>query len=127
MRFVAQPILLAGFPIVVATAAQGNWPVSGWMTWLGDRSYSAYLFHFPVMALCWAAISKFVPMLFYIPSIWYGAVQAVVCVPVVWLLADMVFRRIERPFIRIGSAFVRSADTARADKVLDVLPSAAGS
>ena len=60
------------------------------LRWLGDISYSLYLWHFPVIVLGR-------PLL---PSGWPGAVQSVVLVAVSLGAADLTYRGVERPLLR---------------------------
>ena len=74
------------------------------MVWFGDRSYSMYLFHFPVMALGWWSVVVFTPWLFYINPLWYGAAQAVFTFALTILLADLTYRYVELPWNDRGGA-----------------------
>jgi peptidoglycan/LPS O-acetylase OafA/YrhL len=119
--WLAQPVLLIGFAIVVQTATQADFPKSRLLEWLGDRSYSIYLLHFPVMALFWAAVLWSCSWLFYINPIWYGLAQAICCLTATFLLSDLSFSWIEQPFNRIGAVLLKPRKRSAS---LDTLPSA---
>jgi peptidoglycan/LPS O-acetylase OafA/YrhL len=72
------------------------------LVWLGDRSYSMYLFHFPVMALVWWGIVTLTPSLFYVGPIWYGLVQATLTFAMTIFLADLTYRYVELPWNGVG-------------------------
>ena len=102
------PIASIGFTLIVALAAgrpprapdhTGTYRV---LVWLGNRSYSMYLYHFPVMALVWWAISVLAPWVFQHDPLLYGGVQAVATLAVTIFLADATYRYVEVPWGRIG-------------------------
>ena len=102
------PIASIGFTLIVALAS-GRSPHAPdhngayrAFVWLGNRSYSMYLYHFPVMALVWWAISVMAPWVFQHDPLLYGGVQAVATLAVTILLADATYRYIEVPWGRIG-------------------------
>ena len=70
--------------------------------WLGDRSYSVYLFHFPVMTLCWLLVDKFYEKAFYAPFYVYGLIQAIFVIIITFTISDFCFRKVELPFNKIG-------------------------
>ncbi len=96
------PVLLVGFSLLVLAGSQYELVVPRRLLWLGDRSYSAYLLHFPVMAFCWGLATGMHPFVFYAhPLLWF-TIQAVFCIPITLALADLMFRLIEQPFIQLG-------------------------
>jgi peptidoglycan/LPS O-acetylase OafA/YrhL len=103
---VDRPVLLAGFLLVVLAGSQYQWKVPRLLLWLGDRSYSTYLLHLPVMALCWGLCTGVYPSLFYAHPFLWTAVQAAFSIPMTLALADLTFRLIEQPFIRLGQRVI---------------------
>ena len=102
------PIASVGFTCLVALAAgrparaPDHTGAYRALVWLGDRSYSMYLYHFPVMALVWWAISVMAPWVFQHDPLLYGGVQAVATLAVTILLADATYRYVEVPWGRAG-------------------------
>ena len=99
---VAGPLLT----VLVASAARNSSPSAGplyhAMVWLGDRSYSMYLFHFPVMALIWLGVGKSIPWIFFAGPWAYPALQAVLTYGITIFLADLTYRYIEVPYTAVG-------------------------
>ncbi|TCR61893.1 hypothetical protein EV560_112235 [Bosea sp. BK604] len=75
------------------------------MLWIGDRSYSIYLLHFPVMALAWMGIARFAPSIFN-GAISYGVTQVVLVIPMTFLAANFSFEKVEGPFRRYGERWL---------------------
>ena len=76
------------------------------MLWLGDRSYSLYLLHFPVLALLWFGLHAVDPRL--VSDAWaYAVVQVLVGGPLICLAAHACYRWVEAPGIALGSGFLR--------------------
>ena len=102
------PIASVGFTLLVALASGRSPGVSDHngvyraFVWLGNRSYSMYLYHFPVMALVWWAISVMAPWVFQHDPLLYGGAQAVATLAVTTLLADATYRYVEVPWGRMG-------------------------
>ncbi|WP_257516205.1 acyltransferase family protein [Microbacterium sp. zg.Y909] len=83
------PAVLGAALVIWAAAPSGRRSVLGnpVAQWLGDVSYSLYLWHFPVLIFAW--------------SIWGEApVVAVLCVPVMLLLSELTRRYVEKPALR---------------------------
>ena len=70
--------------------------------WVGELSYSIYLFHLPVFALLWLAIDLAWPAYFHYGDL--GALQALASVSVSVLIASSVYRYVEAPANRYGAA-----------------------
>lgn len=71
------------------------------LLYLGDRSYSYYLMQFPVFMLVWLFVSYVLPVAFSSPWI-YGLVQAVLSAGLLYLIVEIVYRKVEVPMQRIG-------------------------
>jgi peptidoglycan/LPS O-acetylase OafA/YrhL len=76
------------------------------LTWTGDRSYSLYLLHFPVMAMVWILYLWFAPWVFSGP-ITYGFAQAMAAIPLASIAAHFSFEYVERPAQRLGQRLLR--------------------
>lgn len=63
-------------------------------TWIGDRSYSIYLLHYPVMALIWIGLARLYPAAFS-SEMKYGLIQAALVIALSFALADFSYRHIE--------------------------------
>lgn len=77
------------------------------MLWIGDRSYSIYLFHFPVMALTWMIEFWATPPAVMASPFAFGLIQAAIALPITMLLADLSYRLVETPWTQVGSALAR--------------------
>jgi peptidoglycan/LPS O-acetylase OafA/YrhL len=77
----------------------------GWlyrlMTYLGDRSYTLYLFHFPIMALVWCLMFVCAPWLFA-GVLRYGVAQLLLTLAILLPLVEVVYRCVERPLTARG-------------------------
>jgi peptidoglycan/LPS O-acetylase OafA/YrhL len=74
--------------------------------WVGERSYTIYLLHFPCMILQWMVMYYFLPVLF--TSVWYYAVgQVLIVVFILAPLTELVYRHIELPTIAFGGSLIR--------------------
>lgn len=98
---VGQPVIGICFALAVLLASREN-AFQGkdgllyrGLLWIGNRSYSLYLVHYPVMALVWVGILKLYPQAFSNP-IFYGALQAALVLPISAILADRSFVLIEQ-------------------------------
>jgi peptidoglycan/LPS O-acetylase OafA/YrhL len=109
VRSVDRPLLIVAFVLIIALASKGAGLSRRPLLWLGDRSYSVYLLHFPVMGLFWIAVRSFAPQLFSMGPLAYGAAQMIVCVPAALFLSDLSFRYIEHRFIDVGRRYIASA------------------
>ncbi len=99
---VAGPLLI----VLVASAARSSAPTAGplyrAMVWLGDRSYSMYLFHFPVMAFIWLGVANITPSIFFVSPWAYPGLQVVLTYAITIFLADLTYRYIEVPYTAVG-------------------------
>lgn len=110
---VAMPIMGFCFAGLVLIAARGA-AFSGKQSvayrsflWIGDRSYSIYLFHFPVMALVWVVLTRFAPVVHHYPPLFYSTIQVITVVPITLLLSDLCYRLIEIPWTDRGSRLAK--------------------
>lgn len=109
--------LLLLFGAVVALAAgiadgtAGPGRAGRAMLWLGDRSYSLYLLHFPVLALLWFGLHAVDVRL--VSDAWlYAVVQVLVGGPLICLAAHACYRWVETPGIALGSGLLRGGQRA---------------
>jgi len=72
--------------------------ISQYLVWLGDRSYSVYLFHMPLIYIALYSPLSAERFLFRIIGI-------VLCLFSVFLLADLSFRLVERPSLQHKQSF----------------------
>ncbi|WP_159650262.1 MULTISPECIES: acyltransferase [unclassified Bosea (in: a-proteobacteria)] len=70
-------------------------------TWVGDRSYSIYLLHYPIMALIWIGLVRLYPAAFA-SEMSYGLIQATLVIVLSFALADFSYRHIELPGSRLA-------------------------
>jgi peptidoglycan/LPS O-acetylase OafA/YrhL len=77
-------------------------PVYRFFVWIGELSYSIYLFHFPVFALYWLVVDLLHPAYFHSGD--PGLLQMLVTVPLTVVIASFVYRRVEAPMNRLGAA-----------------------
>lgn len=77
------------------------------LLWVGNRSYSLYLVHLPVMALIWVALFKFYPSALF-SVIHYNTIQAVGTVLIAGYLAHLSFTLIEQRDKAMQAAFINA-------------------
>jgi peptidoglycan/LPS O-acetylase OafA/YrhL len=76
------------------------------LLWIGERSYTIYLLHFPCMVLQWLAMYYFMPIL--LANAWlYAASQIAVVALFLIPLTELTYRHIELPAIALGSGLIR--------------------
>ncbi len=74
---------------------------------VGERSYTIYLLHFPVMVVAWVMIVAV--HVAWVGNAWAYAIAQVVATLVVFLpVTELVYRRLELPSIEIGATVVAS-------------------
>ena len=74
--------------VLLATGRSSMLGTAG-LAWLGRRSYSIYLWHWPVVAFL-AYVQR--------PPSWF---ETIVCIAAIVVLSDLSFRRVERPCIAL--------------------------
>jgi peptidoglycan/LPS O-acetylase OafA/YrhL len=82
-------------------------PVYYALNWLGDRSYSLYLLHLPVMGFVWMLFFWFAPWV-YNGVVTYGVAQAVMVVPLAIFAAHLSFEYVERPAQNFGKQLLKT-------------------
>jgi peptidoglycan/LPS O-acetylase OafA/YrhL len=80
--------------------------IDRFVEYLGSRSYSIYVLHFPALVIVWMIINHFFSSIFYINPIYYGLAQAVIFMLVGIPLAEISFRYIEQPAISMGEFII---------------------
>jgi peptidoglycan/LPS O-acetylase OafA/YrhL len=78
-------------------------------TYLGSRSYSVYLCHWPILAICHALWLGVFPTAFHVTT-FLGV--SIMVVPLTLLISEGFYRSIERPGILLGSRLARRNKTA---------------
>ena len=100
-RFVMPLMIVAYTAIVAAGADEQAFPWKGSiyrsMVWLGERSYSVYLFHLPVMAAIWFGLISFAPPIWTIEPLHYGVAQMSLALLIVLPLSSLSLRWVENP------------------------------
>lgn len=76
------------------------------LLYLGSRSYGIYAFHFTLMVVGYIPIRIFMPWIFAKPALWYGVIQAVITIPIVLIVAELSYRFVERPCIRLSARLI---------------------
>ncbi len=106
---------IAGFlfgPLVLLAANNLAFPptknyVYKTMLFLGDRSYTLYLMHYPVFIIAWLLFHWLFPRAFS-GAIMYGVCQAIAVGTILLPLCEIVYRYIELPFARLGRRIAAS-------------------
>ncbi len=116
-RFV-MPLMILTYAGIVAAGSDEQafaWkgPIYRSMTWLGERSYSAYLFHFPVMAAIWFGLVRFAPPIWTIEPLHYGIAQMSLALLVVLPLSSLSLRWVENPARRLRWAEKEFVDSSK--------------
>lgn len=101
------PTIAAGALACLLSTLRGD-SYSPWLAplgWLGERSYSVYLCHLPLILLVREVIERTGSME---PTPWHVAVAFAAALILVWAAADLSYRFIELPWQRRGQARVRA-------------------
>lgn len=88
--------IIIGFPIAPRTGGLVLGTGTRLLAWLGDRSYSVYLWHWPFLVLVPLALGRAL-----------GPVDAAIALLVVLVLADLSYRFIENPIRRSARPIIR--------------------
>ncbi len=110
----AMPFALLGFVGLVALGSTGDSfgilapRLRRFLAWAGDRSYTLYLLHFPVLALSWSIIGLLAPQI-VATGFFYGPAQLIVAMAVLVPLVELVYRFVELPAIEYGARLLRRA------------------
>ncbi|MBW9118899.1 acyltransferase [Microbacterium trichothecenolyticum] len=100
------PAVIGAALVIWANAGAGSWTLLGnpVSQWLGDVSYSLYLWHFPVLIFAFSILGE---------SWWV----ALACIPVMLILAELSRRFVERPILK--SSFLSGWARARNDRTFN--------
>jgi peptidoglycan/LPS O-acetylase OafA/YrhL len=123
-RLVGLVLVIAGLcfaGLVLVAANDPILPRSGrWLyaplQYLGDRSYTYYLMHFPVLAVVWFLLVRYRPELTG-EAYKYGFWQAVGLVVLMVPLVELIYQGVEKPLTAVGR---------RLAKRVRIIPAAAG-
>jgi peptidoglycan/LPS O-acetylase OafA/YrhL len=124
------PVAGLSFGLLVLLAGENMaLPVTrGWLYrtlwYLGDRSYTIYLFHFAIFAVAWLVVFRFWPSLMS-DGITFGVSQMVLVMALLIPLVEVVYRLVELPFIRLGKRLTHAAPRDNGAVVL-AMPSGLG-
>jgi peptidoglycan/LPS O-acetylase OafA/YrhL len=119
------PLAAACFGLLVLLAADNlAFPTTRgflyrFLLYLGDRSYTYYLFHFPVFVVAWLLIYRFAPATFN-SALRYGVAQVVLVTVLLCPLVEVVYRFVELPLMRLGKRLTHVAPAA--ETILMTLP-----
>lgn len=75
------------------------------LVWIGNRSYTYYVFHFPVLLFTYLICFKWHAAALWPPMRW-GKWQAAIAIPLLVLLAEPIYRWVEMPITRFGKRLV---------------------
>jgi peptidoglycan/LPS O-acetylase OafA/YrhL len=75
------------------------------LVWIGNRSYSYYVFHFPILLLTWLILFKWFPTALT-PPMHYAKIQAAIAIPLLVLTVEPIYRWVELPLTRFGKRLV---------------------
>lgn len=100
------PLMILAYAWIVAAGSDERafaWkgPIYRSTVWLGERSYSVYLFHFPVMAAIWFGLVRFAPPIWTIEPLHYGVAQMSLALLIVLPLSSLSLHWVENPARRL--------------------------
>jgi peptidoglycan/LPS O-acetylase OafA/YrhL len=82
-------------------------PVMRWFAWCGERCYSLYLVHFPMLGLIFLASGRIQkPRVDDLSTLSLALLAA----GLAFIIADVCYRRIERPFMALAGRFAPHRD-----------------
>lgn len=114
----AMPFALLCFVALVALGSTGGSfgilprRLHLFLAWTGDRSYTLYLLHFPVLAITWSIVGVLAPQI-VATGYFYGPAQLVVALALLLPLTELVYRCIELPAIAFGARILRRKQALR--------------
>lgn len=98
----AMLVLLAGNSCAFASSRASIYRC---LVWMGNRSYTFYVFHFSVFAVAWILFFRYYPKAFD-KALYYGLAQLAVAIPLLFMLVEPIFRWVEMPLTRFGKRLV---------------------
>ncbi|GBF80517.1 acyltransferase family protein [Aphanothece sacrum] len=111
MEGISSPIIGLCFTILIYLAStSGCFPgeksrLYSVLSWIGDRSYTIYLFHFPFFILIWILFYKLFPLAF--SNDWnYGFAQMIVTALLLTPFVEFIYRYLELPLIEYSHKFI---------------------
>jgi len=113
----ALPFSLACISALVLLAANGlAIPVGGGrfrrlMVYLGDRSYTLYLFHPPALIVAFLVVWKWAHWAIF-SAVWFGIMEVAVTLAVVLPVCHLIYQFVELPCIRLGKRLTVAAGRA---------------
>lgn len=81
--------------------------IDRFIEYLGSRSYSIYVLHFPALVVIWMIINQLFPSIFYMNPIYYGVAQITLFIIIGIPLAEISFTYIEQPAINMGAFMIK--------------------
>ena len=112
----AMPLILACFAVLVLLAGN-NCAFAGsrgslyrCLVWVGNRSYTIYVFHFPVLALSWVIVTRY-PQLAATTALGGCVTQAAMMILILPAIVEPIYRWVEMPLTRYGKRLVEGRRT----------------
>lgn len=115
------PVAGLCFGLLVLLAASGmafpatRGPIHKTFVYLGDRSYTIYVFHYFAFVLAWMIISRFCPAAFS-NAVAYGCCQAVIAIAIMLPLCELIYKTVELPLARLGRKIAASVGGSKLDE-----------
>lgn len=110
------PLTGALFGLLVLLAAnQMAFPGQGGrvrraLLFLGDRSYTIYVFHYPAMMIAWLVFGSLFPSALA-RAVGWDIAQALITLAILVPTCDLIYRKIELPLAEFGRSLARSLAT----------------
>ncbi len=126
----AMPLSAMCFALLVLLAADNQafpatrGPLYRLLMYLGDRSYTLYLFHYPVLVFAWLLTNRFLPWAFA-GQVRYSVSQAVLLAVLLLPVVEVVYRFVELPLTRLGKRLTHPkapVDVAEVEPAPAMLP-----
>ena len=106
-----------------ATPATRGWAHRFWR-YLGDRSYTLYLYNFFTLLAAWAVLQRLAPTWAFTSGVRFGFLQMAVAVPLLLAVVELVHRGVERPLTALGRRLARRVRVIPADPAPTPAPAA---